>query len=67
MKDLKIAIILMGVGALFLASVIYFNTKDIAKNEKKVETIESRLDSLEIAIYSKWEWNPETKKWETSK
>lgn len=64
MKDLRIAIILIGIGALFLGSVIYFNAKDIAKNEKRIEVIESRLDSLEITLYPKWKWNAETRVWE---
>jgi len=34
---------------------------------KTLMSIEERLDSLVTTIYPKWEWNPETKRWEKIK
>jgi len=75
MKDkTKFRILILMLTIAFFIAMGWFATDQINKAQKeedrflRIESeqkrIKSRIDSLEIAIYPKWKWNPDTKKWE---
>jgi len=57
-----IVIIVVGLGMCGLFIKLGINKTQ--KEEDRLLKIESRLDSLEITLYPKWEWNAETRVWE---
>lgn len=62
---LRISLIVSIIAIFIMVGIFVIDQKNKAqKEEDRLLKIESRLDSLEITLYPKWEWNPQTRVWE---